>query len=316
MNMASRVYIDENTSRLFNMLKVLSIFMVVTGHFFKEFELLWVPVTVGLLIFSFSSGYFTSMKYKGHFSKKEYWKKKANRLGIHLVIINSVLLILFTIQGRENIISWHSLVNMIGMNGFLNWFGINNTSPFGAGMWYFTLLLVFYACYPILQTMNGKLISGFTLCFIIGMFILDKSVYVGHALWLTACGFIIGVWAEKHHFTPPVNLSRITAVLIFLIMVLMNYKMGINSYNFLFILFFSIAAIYGCMDLKIPNQLNCVVLYFSSCLLEIYLLHPYLRPAVTSVKMINYVLSIVIVVVISKMASSVALALTHKLGKV
>ena len=72
--------IDENTSRIFNLLKVLSILMVMVGHFFYEYDFLYLPVTVGLLVFSFSSGYFTSIKYKGDFSRKKFWRKKLNAL--------------------------------------------------------------------------------------------------------------------------------------------------------------------------------------------------------------------------------------------
>lgn len=123
---------------------------------FLQIENFWVPVTIGLLVFSFSSGYFTSLKYNGNFSKKEFWLKKARRLGVNLAVINVFLLILFLIQGRSGIWTWHTIVSLLGLNGFLNWFYIRNLSPFGAGMWFFTLLLVFYLAYPVLEQLNRK----------------------------------------------------------------------------------------------------------------------------------------------------------------
>ena len=72
--------IDENISRIFNLLKVLSIFMVMIGHFFKEYDLLWVPVTVGLLIFSFSSDILHQSNTKEIFSRKKFWGKNLSDL--------------------------------------------------------------------------------------------------------------------------------------------------------------------------------------------------------------------------------------------
>ena len=109
------------------MAKVLSIFTVVLGHSHLLPVNIWVTVTIGLLVFSFSSGYFTSLKYNGDFSKKEFWLKNGKRLGVNLIVINVFLLILFLIQGRSGIWTWHTIVNMLGLNGFLNWFYIQNT---------------------------------------------------------------------------------------------------------------------------------------------------------------------------------------------
>ncbi len=56
------------------------------------------------------------------------------------------------------------------MTGFLNWLDIENNSPFGAGMWFLTLLLIFYAFFPFLRLLflNKKrdlVVTVFLLCF-------------------------------------------------------------------------------------------------------------------------------------------------------
>jgi len=76
-----KIEIDQNISRNFHILKVSSIFMVFFGHFFTQIEIAWVPVAVGLVIFSFSSAYFTAIKYDGEFDLKEFYIKDI-RIGI------------------------------------------------------------------------------------------------------------------------------------------------------------------------------------------------------------------------------------------
>ena len=95
--------IDQQTSQTFHVLKFCSILMVIFGHFFGEIALSWVPVTVGLIIFSFSSGMFTSMKYDGAFEIKKFWKNKFRRLGVNLLVIDIILLVLFIYKGEKKI---------------------------------------------------------------------------------------------------------------------------------------------------------------------------------------------------------------------
>ncbi|EIM63584.1 acyltransferase family protein [Desulfobacter postgatei] len=303
--------IDQNTSRIFNLLKVLSIFMVMIGHFFKEYGLLWVPVAVGLLIFSFSSGYFTALKYTGDFSWKNYWKKKIERLGMSLLVVNFALLILFLIQGRSGIWSWYSIVNIAGLNGLLNWFRIPDPSPFGERMWFFTLLLIFYLCYPFLEKMNQKTFSVFTALFIAAAFLLSCNIIYGHALWLTACGFIIGVWAAKNAILLPPNISRITAIAIFTAMTAVNFIFNIKTLNFFFILFFSIFLIYACRDITVRDWVDKGAVFFSGCILEIYLIHGYFFMTPTHNRIIDFLLSLLTIILMAKILSMIASKLNH-----
>ena len=308
--------INPNISRNFHVLKFLSIMMVFFGHFFNEIELVWVPVTVGLLIFSFSSGYFTGIKYTGSFSKKRFFINKVRRLGPNLLVINMILFVLFLYQGQSGLWSWHTLVNILGLNGFLNWFYIDNISPYGKGMWYLTLLIIFYIFYPLLGKLGKNAMIFFTIISIVVAYSLSLKVHYGHALWLTYCGFICGVCAGKGYLLIPANLSRVLSLIIFLIILVSNFVFNLKAFNFFLILFFSLCFIFSTYDLKFLNMLFPIFPIFSACLLEIYLLHPYFSIRFTQVVIIDFLLSVVFVLIISKFASVVSNKLFLSMGNV
>ena len=132
----------------FSIAKVLAILMVVTGHYFtKTIPILWIPTTVALFIFAFSSGIFTSLKYRNNFNIKLFWKKKFVRLIPNLIVINIFLFVVFVYQHKAGIFTWHTLPALFGMSGVLNWLKIDNLSPFGYGLWFFTLLFINFYTY-------------------------------------------------------------------------------------------------------------------------------------------------------------------------
>ena len=139
----------QEVSENFTLAKFLAIILVSTGHYF-EGSLLWVPVTVGLFVFAFASGYFTAIKHTPSLPLKAFWSAKLKRLGPSLIVINLFLLALFLLQGREGIWHPHTLLGITGLSGFLNWLDIKSQSPFGAGLWFLTVLLLFYLIYPLL----------------------------------------------------------------------------------------------------------------------------------------------------------------------
>ena len=140
---------QQQISENFTLAKFLAIILVSTGHYF-EGSLLWVPVTVGLFIFAFASGYFTAIKHTQRLPLKRFWIAKFKRLGPPIIVINLFLLALFLLQGREGIWHPHTLLGITGLSGFLNWLDIKSQSPFGAGLWFLTVLLLFYLVYPLL----------------------------------------------------------------------------------------------------------------------------------------------------------------------
>jgi surface polysaccharide O-acyltransferase-like enzyme len=166
--------------------------MVATGHYFGG--ILWIPTTFGLFIFAFSSGFFTSTKYRYSFSKQKFWYAKVVRLWYPILIIDIFLFFLFLVQQKPGVFSWQTLPSLIGVNGFLTWFNLANPSPFGAGLWFFTLLLLFYLLYPLLTVLNKNHYSAiaFLLFTLVLTTILHYIVPMGHMLWMTVFAFILG----------------------------------------------------------------------------------------------------------------------------
>jgi hypothetical protein len=188
----ARGAIDPAISLNFSIAKVLSILCVVAGHWFVKLPL-WVPVTMGLIIFAFSSGYLTARLYGPDVDRPRFWRKKLERLGLRSWVILAFLSVVVTVQGRT-VLHWHTLVHAAGMSGVLNWMGIRNHSALGYGMWFFTLLLLFYLAYPFLARIgqSASAAIGTALLSTLAAVWLQDHVHVGHELWLTALGFVLG----------------------------------------------------------------------------------------------------------------------------
>ena len=171
---------------------------VMFGHY-TAIPNFWVIVTMALLVFSISSGYFTWQRYHTSFSIKKFYKKKILRLLPQLLLIEVFLFTLFSYQKREGLYSIDTVINLIGMNGFMNWLRIHNDSPYGAGMWFLTLLLVFYFFYPLIELAFRRRTTAvlMTLSSLTAFFILNHTVVYGHALWLTASGFFVGIFLAR-----------------------------------------------------------------------------------------------------------------------
>lgn len=304
--------IDKNISKNFHVLKFFAILMVFFGHFTGEFredsglDLFWVPVTVGLIIFSFSSGYFTAIKYTGNFGKKEYYFNKLKRLSPNLLVIYVILFFLFILQGQEGLWSWHTLVNILGLNGFLQWFSIENVSPYGKAMWFLTLLLIFYAVYPFMEKINRKYFAILSVLYILTAYILSLKVPYGHALWLTSCGFVCGVCAGKGVLFISPGLSTLLLLFLLSAMVLLNLFLNIVSFNFFLILFFSLCFIFMTYNIFLPRIIYKMCIYFSVSLLGIYLLHPYFLLNLTHILIVDFMLSVAVVLLLSVLVSQVS----------
>ncbi|MDX9785235.1 MAG: acyltransferase family protein [Desulfobacterales bacterium] len=304
--------INTNISRNFSVLKLFSILMVFCGHFFHEIPILWIPVTVGLLIFSFSSGLFTSVKYTGAYSIKKFWTNKLKRLGASFCVINAVLFLLFMVQNKQGLWSWHTLINILGLNGLLNWFYINNISPFGRGMWFLTLLLLFYLVYPFLEKLNKKAMVITSIAFVFAAYYLNGYHGYGHALWLTACGFILGVLTGKNGMKMPPKTGRLFSVIFFLIMMGLNIFFKFSALNFFLLLLFSVSLIFSTCDVVISDKWYQIMSPFTGCIFEIYLLHSYLSVTPTQIRIIDFIISLTLVVFLSRGVNFVSHALVAK----
>ncbi len=290
----------EIISKKFSTLKVLSILIIVSGHFLKD-AFFWVPATFGLLIFAHSSAYFTTLKYNGSFSLQTYWFQKLCRLGINLLVINVFLGCLFVLEKKHGLWTWQTIVNIFGMSGFLNWFDIPNPSPFGNGVWFLTLLLLFYFIYPLLNKFLKRK-ELIILIFIASLFILNwlnKKFFVGHALWYTICAFLYGFVTAK--VNP--RLSKRVAVLItltlFSFLVFLNFFLTIKIFNFILLISVFCFFVMWIEYLHMPESINYFGNFLSKYIFEIYLIHTYLALKLTKIKSIDFLLSLILIVFVS-----------------
>ena len=302
---------DDTISRNFSTLKLGSILMVFFGHFFIEkIPLIWVPVTIGLIIFSFSSGYFTSLKYIDKIDIKIFWMKKFNRLGMKLIVINLFLFVLFLIQQRTGLWTWQTLISLFGLTGLLNWFHIDNPSPFGKGMWYLTLLFIFYAVYPLLNKIGPKQWKIIIVPFLIAAYLLSEIHHVGHALYLTICGFLLGVYTGRCDFSIAHKKAIVWCILSFITMLIVRYIFEVAWLNFILIFIFSICFIFSVIPIEIGKILHARTAFLSVCIFEIYLLHPYLSYHPTGSIIIDFIASISLVLILSMILNHVSTKLS------
>ncbi len=302
------------TSKNYSAAKGTAAIIVMVGHFvcIPNF---WIFVDIGLLVFSISSGYFTMQRYQSAFSWVRFWRGKFKRLIPPLIIIEIFLLILFLIQGQEGLQTWQSVVNLIGMNGFLNWFHIANPSPYGAGMWFLTLLIVFYAVYPYLERLYRSKISS--LLVTIGVVVLFYQLHwrfeYNHALWLTASGFFVGMYFSRWHICLPALISLGGVVAAGVSMLFTHYILDCDWLNFLFMLTIAAYGLLFLQEIKLPKILIQVGAWLSGVLLEIYLLHPYLFIKPTGLLGLNISISIAVVLLVAFFLSQFAKLLSRRL---
>ena len=288
--MLSQQQISEN----FSVAKLVLILLVATGHYFDG-SILWVPVSIALFVFAFSSGYFTAYRYRGTFKISSFFLGKARRLLPSLIAINGFLLLLFIWEGRANIAHTHTFFSAFGLVGFLDWFGVKNVSPFGNGLWFFTVLLVFYGVYPFLNFICST--KNRTIFFIItlGVFCLLGQIYASppYMLWLTVFGFGFGVFLSRVNWIPCVS------KIIYLFVFLSGLFLGLNFFGFklanvFFITILSILVASLLLVARVPSGLLGPLNCWLPCVLEIYFLHTYLfvRSPVLGV-VTSYVFSII-----------------------
>ena len=268
-----------------NIFKPLAIFCIAFGHFlgssktdFYFFNYWWNLDTISLLYFSTCSAYFTDIKYFNNFICKEFWKNKIGRLGVKLIVINLFLLLVFVLRSNDNVFSFYSVVNMIGMGGLLNWLHIKNISPFGAGTWFLTVLLFFYALYPVLRRLCLTEYRVYLISIIVAtLLILDRYYSFGYMLWLTICGYFVGLYfSREEYLLRIINIKRILFCVIFVLILFLTLNFfNIKFLNGLFLLMlgsllFLLTFLYdfSCTFLKYFK-------YFNFAVFEIYMIHQY-----------------------------------------
>lgn len=290
---------SRTLSKNFSAAKVVCILLVVSSHWFTG-TAMWPFATIALFVFGFSSAFFTGRIYHTNVDVAAFWRKKIRRLGVRYWLILSVLAVLLVVQGR-NIFHWHSLVHIMGLSGVLNLFGPSK-SALGAGLWFFTVLVLFYAAYPL---MARHLAAGFRTGAVltvsaVGLLVLDRTVDVGFSLWTTILGFVLGtaVGVNRLHFRTLPLLAVAGAALLGL--GLTNALFGFRSLNGTFL---TLLALSGSLLLTVVDATRVkallVIGHLEKILLEIYLIHGYLFVHPTGHSGTDFVISLALIIAVA-----------------
>jgi len=280
----------------YSVFKVTAILTVVTAHWFTALPL-WIPATVGLFIFTFSSGFFTTRIYGSTQDMRAFWRKKLQRLFIRYWFLLFCLSVLLILTGRQ-VFHWHSLVHLFGMSGFLNVFG-HNQSALGAGLWFFTILMLFYVAYPYLVRLCAANGNDFFLPLVATVFLmfLDNRIVLGFSLWLTTLGFILGVFAGLYDTKLRAHIASATAAGSLLLMLMLNLAFGYKDANSSLLALACISVNLWLIKARLPQWAPLRVLTkLENCLLEIFIIHMYLFVHVTGNHVLDFFLSLGLII--------------------
>lgn len=293
--------IDKDISRNFSFAKVVAIYTVVLGHWFSG-TILWIPVTVGLFIFAFSSAYFTAIKYPDNMDLGYFWIQKLKRLGISLIVILIFLSCLLISKGSV-VYHWHTVVHFFGLSGFLNWFSIPNQSALGNGLWFLTLLLIFYIIYPLLSRLNNIPILSelFAIAAVLSAIFLESTVKVGHELWITSLAFILGVFYAKRSVTVSDKSLVFLIITACALLLALNILAQVKQLNALLILLTCLSVALFLIRGKIPEtRIMMRIVKLEKNILEVFILHTYLFLDIFQNKLIDLILSLIVIFYVSK----------------
>ncbi len=291
---------SQDVSRNFESAKVASILIVAAGHFFPP-SAFWIVVSAALCLFGFASGYFTAHIYGATPPAGRFIGNKLSRLGPDLQAINLLLLVLFLVQGRAGIFSWQSLLGVTGLSGFLGWFYLPNPSPFGGGLWYFTLLLLFYIAYPLLARLLRPGAAGAVATFVLllAAFVLSDRIRYGHMLWLTAFSFCFGVAYVNQRWQASVRHSMLLFAALAVAAAIARFGFGAPVTSLVAISALALIVIQGLLRLHLPAWLHAPFKPFAACVLEIYILHTHFFIHPTGLLAIDFAASLLLILAVS-----------------
>jgi hypothetical protein len=188
---------------------------------------------------------------------------------------------------------------------------VASPSPFGHGLWFFTLLFIFYAVYPILEKINKNTLTSNVA--IISYFIiflwLSYAVKVGHALWITAFSFCFGVYSAHNYIKILHKISALIMVVLASVMMFLNIKMSINYYNNFFIIFISSFFVNFISQVVLHRSFK-VFIVFSSSILEVYFIHTYLFIKLEN-SILGFLFSVIVVLCVSLILNRVRIEVTN-----
>ena len=283
----------------FSVFKVLSILCVATSHWPSMETLpMWIPTSIGLVIFSFSSGFFTTRIYGVDVDVRAFWRKKVERLAVRYWFLLACLSVLLLAEGKT-VFHWHSLVHVFGLSGFLNLAG-PSASALGAGLWFFTLLLLFYLAFPYLARLavasRGNIMVPLLAAVV--FFWLNEFVVLPFSLWLTALGFILGVFAGMYGTRVPAWASLAITLASLVLLLMSNIVFGYESANGVLVGVACIAANLWLMRVRLPQWgIFRALAKLESCLLEIFIIHTYLFMHPTGIGALDFAITMTSVIV-------------------
>lgn len=255
--------------------KAWSILIVAVGHFLPDTPM-WVLAQLALFVFAFASAFFTSTRYPEVQSIGSFWHKKIVRLGIPLLVINTFLLLVFLAKGTPGIVSLHTPLALVGLSGLYDWLGVRNQSPFGYGLWFLTLLLLFYSAYPWLSKAFHRRPETTLACF--GALCVGGMHWapLPYALWPTLFGFAYGLYASSNCLARHTDLPvlRMTAALL---IILLGLNLGGIKWTTPYLLTaLSVLLVHFLLQRPLPGFLHRWSAPFQACVLEIYVIHAHL----------------------------------------
>lgn len=289
---------DKTVSRNFSIAKVLAIVIVVADHWFKDSSI-WILSNISLFIFAFSSSFFTGRLYGVDVDTGAFWKKKLRRLGVRYWMVLALLALLLILQGRD-VFHWHSLVHIAGLSGILNLFGPSQ-SALGRGLWFFTLLLFFYALYPVLarHLVASTRATVLVILATVGLLILDRSSTLGFALWPTMLAFILGIYAGVNRLRLSARALNAALVATPVLIAVLNLVLGIREFNGPLLVAFALALSLRLSLPGLPLGALRVLVALEACLLEIYLIHGYLFIRPTGIELADFAISLAFIVCVA-----------------
>ena len=147
---------------------------------------------IALCLFGFASGYFTALIYG---SSPQPLAFAINCAASARTCWQSICCCWHCFCGKgRHIFNWQSLLGVFGLSGWLNWLYLPpNPSPFGAGLWYFTLLLLFYLGYPLLtrSAQRSGWVTGIVCAAAAGVAAIRTSAIRAHMLWFYRIQFLL-----------------------------------------------------------------------------------------------------------------------------
>lgn len=285
----------------FSVFKVLSILCVASSHWPTVRNLpMWIPSSIGLVIFSFSSGLFTTQIYGIDVNVQAFWRKKFERLLVRYWFLLAFLSVILLIEGKT-VFHWHSLIHVFGLSGFLNLYG-PSTSSLGAGLWFFTLLLLFYLAYPYLARLAAASGGDFMVPMLITLFFfyLNDAVVLPFSLWLTALGFVLGVFLGMYGTRVPARVSLAIALISLVILFLNNFVFGYKAANGSLVGVACITTNLWLMRARLPQwKVLRALATLETFLLEIFVIHTYLFIHPTGIAALDFTITMSLIIVVA-----------------